>query len=115
MSKKFSIKRWAFTDDTTPGDSVFVVENYQYSVTFRVPSDFGEIGAFFIRNNHRNEFYLISVSLEYPDKSVTEFFCNSWIYNTLFYKNDRVFFSNKVQPKLTCDSLNVPVEWIRTL
>lgn len=71
-----------------------------YVVTFRVPHDFGEIGAFFIRNNHRNEFYLLSLTLENPDKSTIEFPCNSWVYNTSYYKNDRVFFSNKVNKLL---------------
>ncbi|BBN18325.1 protein MpLOX12 [Marchantia polymorpha subsp. ruderalis] len=96
VSTKYHIRHWALTDDIKPGDSVFAVDNYMYVVTFRVPHDFGEIGAFFIRNNHRNEFYLLSLTLENPDKSTIEFPCNSWVYNTSYYKNDRVFFSNKM-------------------
>ncbi|BBN20000.1 protein MpLOX13 [Marchantia polymorpha subsp. ruderalis] len=96
LSSTFSIPQWALTDDVKPDNSFLAVDNYQYIVLFKVPNDFGEVGAFFIRNNHRNEFYLCGATLEMPDKSTIEFLCNSWVYNTSFYKHDRVFFSNKM-------------------
>ncbi|KAL2608575.1 hypothetical protein R1flu_027148 [Riccia fluitans] len=68
-----------------------------YDVTFQVPKDFGEIGAFVIKNHHPNEFYLHSLTLG-PVNGVTyEFPCDSWVYNDIFYGDvyDRVFFTNK--------------------
>ncbi|KAG6545549.1 hypothetical protein Mapa_013151 [Marchantia paleacea] len=107
LSSKFSIPQWALTEDVTPDNSFLAVDNYRYIISFKVPNDFGEVGAFVIRNNHRNEFYLSGVTLETPDKSITEFLCNSWVYNTSFYKHDRVFFSNKVQANRQLRNLEI--------
>jgi linoleate 9S-lipoxygenase len=58
-------------------------------------------GAFLIINNHRSEFYLKSLTLQdVPGHGRIHFVCNSWVYPADKYKYDRVFFSNKVIPKL---------------
>ncbi|KAI4349977.1 hypothetical protein L6164_010510 [Bauhinia variegata] len=53
-------------------------------------------GAFIIKNNHHNEFYLKSLTLEdVPGQGTIHFVCNSWVYPAGKYKKDRIFFSNK--------------------
>lgn len=94
VSNKSSITNWATQEDV--GDTILAAEDFLYRIKFTLPKDFGEPGAFFVRNNHRNEFFLVSLTLELPDKRTIAFPCNSWIYSTSNYTNDRVFFSNKV-------------------
>ncbi|KAG6543658.1 hypothetical protein Mapa_014841 [Marchantia paleacea] len=94
VSNKSSITNWATQDDV--GDTILAAENFLYKIKFTLPKDFGEPGAFFVRNNHRNEFFLVSLTLELPDKRTIAFPCNSWIYSTSNYSRDRVFFGNKV-------------------
>lgn len=90
VSRPSTIQGWAkSTEIVLSGDR-------EFGVTFSVAPDFGEPGAIFVRNHHPREFLLVSLTLEKPDKSVVEFACNSWIYNTSKYSSDRVFFSNKV-------------------
>ncbi len=73
-----------------------------FKVTFEWDEE--EIGipeAFLIRNNHHSEFYLKSLTLQdVPGHGRIHFVCNSWVYPADKYKYDRVFFSNKVIPKL---------------
>jgi linoleate 9S-lipoxygenase len=69
-------------------------------VAFHVALDWDESiglpGAFIIKNNHRNEFYLKTLTLEdVSNHGKIHFVCNSWIYPARRYKYDRVFFSNK--------------------
>ncbi|PNY14399.1 lipoxygenase [Trifolium pratense] len=65
-------------------------------VTFDWDEDIGTPGAFLIRNNHDNEFYLKSLTLNgVPGQDVIHFVCNSWIYPAKKYENVRIFFSNK--------------------
>ncbi|KAL2613082.1 hypothetical protein R1flu_024774 [Riccia fluitans] len=95
LSDKSNLEKWvnpkkSLSENLNAGDDEL------YGITFRVPKDFGEIGAFVIRNNHPNEFYLHSVALENISAGVTyEFPCNSWVYNDQVYTDDRVFFTNK--------------------
>nr|BAM95906.1 lipoxygenase [Ricciocarpos natans] len=94
FSKKSSIEKWITSGG--PGIKDKIVANEEtYSVTFHVPSDFGEIGAFVIRNNHPNEFFLHSLTLDSNNGATYQFPCNSWVYNDNMYDDDRVFFSNK--------------------
>jgi linoleate 9S-lipoxygenase len=72
-----------------------------FKVTFEWDEEeIGIPGAFLIRNNHHSEFYLKSLTLQdVPGHGRIHFVCNSWVYPADKYKNDRVFFSNKVIPK----------------
>ncbi|KAE8651603.1 probable linoleate 9S-lipoxygenase 5 isoform X2 [Cucumis sativus] len=70
--------------------------------TFKVTFDWDEQrmgipGAFFITNHHHSHFYLKSLTLQHvPPHGTTLFFpCNSWIYPSHRYKNDRIFFLNQ--------------------
>ncbi|KAL3676007.1 hypothetical protein R1sor_025955 [Riccia sorocarpa] len=103
LSQKAKINNWATQGDA--GNSVLGAEDFVFNIGFKLPDDFGEPGAILVRNNHKAQFFLESITLEYSaaDGAVgskgtnrIEFPCYSWIYNTSYYTKDRVFFSNKV-------------------
>lgn len=75
------------------GDSIF-------RVTLEWNEEIGVVGAFIIRNFHHSEFYLKTLTLEdVPGHGRVHFICNSWVYPAQRYKNDRIFFTNKVPAK----------------
>lgn len=68
-------------------------------MSFDWEDSIGVPGAFIIKNNHRSQFYLKTVTLEdVPNHGKVHFVCNSWVYPAHRYKYDRVFFANKVFP-----------------
>ncbi|XP_047315788.1 probable linoleate 9S-lipoxygenase 5 [Impatiens glandulifera] len=91
LSKETSLENW-ITSATSlaAGDSVFdVVFEWE-------EKNMGHPGAFIIRNNHSNEFYLKSLTLEHvPGHGKVHFVCNSWVYPDEKYSTDRVFFANQ--------------------
>ncbi|KAL2613077.1 hypothetical protein R1flu_024769 [Riccia fluitans] len=94
LSAKSSLENWV--NPTASLTEKLIAGEEAYAITFRVPKDFGEIGAFVIRNNHPNQFYLHRVTLENVIGGVKyDFPCNSWVYNDRVYTDDRVFFTNK--------------------
>ncbi|XP_057852227.1 linoleate 9S-lipoxygenase 6 isoform X2 [Cryptomeria japonica] len=66
-----------------------------YPVEFKWHSDMGTPAAFYIKNTHRHEFFLNSLTLEVPGQGNVHFVCNSWVYPASRYKKDRIFFSNR--------------------
>ncbi|XP_021684973.2 probable linoleate 9S-lipoxygenase 5 isoform X2 [Hevea brasiliensis] len=67
----------------------------QFQITFDWEEEIGVPGAFTVRNDHHDEFYLKTLTLEHvPGHGSIHFDCNSWVYPAKFYKKDRVFFSN---------------------
>ncbi|XP_022150808.1 probable linoleate 9S-lipoxygenase 5 [Momordica charantia] len=67
-----------------------------FKVTFDWDEEMGIPGAFFIRNNHFTKFFLKSLTLEdVPLVGRIHFDCNSWIYPSIKYNKDRIFFVNK--------------------
>ncbi|XP_058092518.1 linoleate 9S-lipoxygenase A-like [Magnolia sinica] len=66
-----------------------------YRITFHVEPQFGIPGALLITNQHKHEFFLISVMLDIPNSRDIHFDCNSWVYPIHKTKIGRVFFSNK--------------------
>ncbi|OVA12582.1 Lipoxygenase [Macleaya cordata] len=67
-----------------------------FKVTFDWDEAEGVPGAFIIKNFHHSEFYLKTLTLEdVPGTGRIHFICNSWVYPTHKYKNDRVFFANQ--------------------
>ncbi|VFQ85021.1 unnamed protein product [Cuscuta campestris] len=72
-----------------------------FRVSFDWTEDFGVPGAFIIKNNHHNEFYLKTLTLEdVPNHGDVHFVCFSWVYPASKYHYDRVFFSNQFCPSL---------------
>ncbi|KAL8100220.1 putative linoleate 9S-lipoxygenase 5 [Apium graveolens] len=71
-------------------------EDASFSITFDWNESMGLPGAFIIKNHHRSQFYLKTVTLEdFPGHGRVHFVCNSWVYPAHCYKYDRVFFANK--------------------
>ena len=91
VGKPAYLEDWITTiTPLTAGDSAFEV-NFDWDEKIGVP------GAFIIRNEHRFEFYLKTLTLHnVPDHGRLHFVCNSWVYPTDKYKTDRIFFANKV-------------------
>lgn len=76
-----------------------------FDVTFEWDEEMGVPGAFLIRNNHHNEFLLKHVTIEdVPGHGQVHFICDSWVYPADRYKNNRIFFANKVIGSLRLSS-----------
>jgi len=72
----------------------------KYECDFTVPSDFGEIGAVIVENEHHKEMYLNNIVLEtFPDTGLPiTITCNSWVASKFDDQNKnmkRLFFTNK--------------------
>ncbi|KAL5566067.1 hypothetical protein UlMin_029231 [Ulmus minor] len=91
LGKPAYLKKWITTlSSLTAGETAFKISFEWDEEEEAVP------GAFIIRNNHGNEFYLKTVTLEdVPGEGRIHFVCNSWVYPADCYKYDRVFFRNK--------------------
>ncbi|XP_055819697.1 linoleate 9S-lipoxygenase 6-like [Solanum dulcamara] len=74
----------------------FASAELTFRVTFDWDEEFGVPGAVLVRNNHLNEFFLKSLTLEdVPNHGKVHFVCNSWIYQASKYKSERIFFANQ--------------------
>lgn len=89
MSREVNIEGWVTIFDP------LTAENISFNLEFAVPKSFGVPGAIVVRNNHPNEFLLVSFTLALPDKRNAEYMANSWVYNTE-KAGPRIFFHNKV-------------------
>jgi hypothetical protein len=122
LSHEMEIENWMespspsdTTSDSSTGGGTY---ESRFDLEFKVKKEFGVPGAFIIRNHHRDEFFLKSVTIEVKaaqgdeesdHNSTVHFICDSCIYNTKAYKSDRIFFSNKVWSCL------LPIENSRSL
>ncbi|KAG0557308.1 hypothetical protein KC19_11G118900 [Ceratodon purpureus] len=88
MSHPRIIEGWVTKLDT------LATQNYTFKMEFPVPRGFGEPGAILVKNNHPNEFLLVSFSLSLPDLTEVHYMTNSWVYNTGDTEG-RIFFQNK--------------------
>ncbi|KAF3784586.1 putative linoleate 9S-lipoxygenase 5 [Nymphaea thermarum] len=93
----------AFLEDWPKLPAAVAVGDSTFKVEFYLDEEFGTPGAFIIRNHHKSEFYLKTVTLQnVPGKGKVHFACYSWVYPTDKYKYDRVFFANQSYlPSLT--------------
>ncbi|KAF7845018.1 putative linoleate 9S-lipoxygenase 5 [Senna tora] len=109
----FSIQLISAHNPTSPGQigkAVDVEENISmvecwtagkasYKVEFEW--DIEKMGipeAFLIKNEHKKQFFLVSLTLEdVPNQGDIHFPCNSWVFPAHRYIKDRVFFANKVE------------------
>ncbi|KAJ9555504.1 hypothetical protein OSB04_010118 [Centaurea solstitialis] len=65
--------------------------SFIYKCDFKVPNDFGDIGAVEVRNNLLQGVYFKTIVL---DNNIT-FTCNSWVHSILEDTGDRIFFTDK--------------------
>jgi len=89
VSNDTPIEKWVATLET------LAAQDLKYSINFVVPKNFGVPGAIIVKNQHPNEFLLISFSLDIPDNGEAHYITNSWVYNTS-KSEGRIFFRNKV-------------------
>ncbi|KAK7357488.1 hypothetical protein VNO80_16776 [Phaseolus coccineus] len=92
QGKESYLERWVSTISSLTSAS-----DTEFWVTFDWDHQkMGVPGAFIIRNHHKSQFYLKTVSIEdIPGHGPVNFVCNSWVYPAHRYTHDRVFFSNK--------------------
>ncbi|GAB2266629.1 hypothetical protein Dimus_001625 [Dionaea muscipula] len=96
LGKAAYLERWvSAVTPLTAGETTF-------NVTFEWDESIGVPGAFIIKNHHRSQFYLKTLTLEDVPAAAAHgtnrnihFVCNSWVYPVYRYKYDRVFFANK--------------------
>lgn len=90
VSAASNLENWAINKANLD----LVADEDYYPVTFSVPKDFGQPGAFIVRNHHPNEFYMKTLRLEAPDQNTIDFPSYAWVHNYKHYPKDRVFFAN---------------------
>ncbi|XP_062015725.1 linoleate 13S-lipoxygenase 2-1, chloroplastic-like [Rosa rugosa] len=66
-----------------------------YETDFKVPLDFGEVGAVLIENEHHKEMYLKDIVLDGLPNGPVLLTCNSWLHSKYDNPAKRVFFTNK--------------------
>ncbi|PNX75520.1 linoleate 13s-lipoxygenase 2-1 chloroplastic-like, partial [Trifolium pratense] len=68
----------------------------QYEATFELPTNFGNVGAVLVENEHSKEIFLKNIVLDgFPDGPV-HLSCKSWIQPKHDTPTKRVFFTNKM-------------------
>jgi lipoxygenase len=68
----------------------------QYEATLEIPTNFGNVGAVLVENEHNKEIFLKNIVLDgFPDGPV-HLNCQSWIQPNHDTPTKRVFFTNKV-------------------
>ncbi|KAK4419554.1 Linoleate 13S-lipoxygenase 3-1, chloroplastic [Sesamum alatum] len=81
--------------DVDPGKPLSTkaeAEQHQtYEVNFKIDPNFGLPGAIYVRSQHRDEFFLMSVTVE----KIVRFSCRSWIQPEKAGSEMRLFFSDK--------------------
>ncbi|KAG2317397.1 hypothetical protein Bca52824_020519 [Brassica carinata] len=93
LGKAAHLEKWVTKIKTS-----VTAEETALGVTFDWDESMGPPAAFVIKNHHRSQFYLKSLTLRnFPggEGGPIHFVCNSWIYPSHRYRSDRVFFSNK--------------------
>ncbi|XP_027354098.1 linoleate 13S-lipoxygenase 2-1, chloroplastic-like isoform X2 [Abrus precatorius] len=70
-------------------------ERGKYETVFEVPSDFGEIGAVLVENEHHKEMFLETILLDGFPEGPIHFDCASWVHSKFDNPTKRVFFTNK--------------------
>lgn len=72
------------------------LQEMEYEANFKVPHDFGEIGAILVLNEHREEMFLGSIVLEGLPYGKVNIDCDSWVASKFENPDKRIFFTNKV-------------------
>ncbi|KAJ7951499.1 Lipoxygenase [Quillaja saponaria] len=69
-------------------------ERVNYTAEFILDSNFGMPGAIAVTNNHQQEFFLESITIEDFACGPVHFPCNSWVQSERDHSAKRIFFSN---------------------
>ncbi|CAI8587340.1 unnamed protein product [Vicia faba] len=67
----------------------------KYEADFEVPTNFGEIGAVLVENEHKRESFMKEIVLDGFLTGPIKFSCDSWVHSKFDNPDLRVFFSNK--------------------
>ncbi|XAR62391.1 Linoleate 13S-lipoxygenase [Bertholletia excelsa] len=70
-------------------------DEVKYDCDFKIPKDFGGIGAVLVENEHHNEMYLKSIVFDGLAQGVLNVTCNSWVAPKSDNSEKRIFFTNK--------------------
>ncbi|KAL6585204.1 hypothetical protein OROMI_004493 [Orobanche minor] len=70
-------------------------ERVNYTAEFMVDSNFGPPGAITVANNHQQEFFLESITVDGFACGPVHFPCNSWVQPKKDHPGKRIFFSNQ--------------------
>ncbi|XP_057535610.1 linoleate 13S-lipoxygenase 3-1, chloroplastic [Amaranthus tricolor] len=70
-------------------------ERVNYVAEFVVDTNFGDPGAILITNNHQQEFFLDTITVEGFACGPVHFPCNSWVQSYKDLQAKRIFFHNK--------------------
>ncbi|XP_071741646.1 probable linoleate 9S-lipoxygenase 5 isoform X2 [Rutidosis leptorrhynchoides] len=91
LGKPAILKKW-ITTISNP----LTIKDFTYEISFDWNEEIGLPGAFLVKNDHHSEFFLKTLTLDnVPGHGQVHFVCNSWVYPSKRYTNDRVFFANK--------------------
>lgn len=71
----------------------------KYKVSFHCDvENQGVPGAVIVKNHHRSEFFLKTITIDdVPGRGTVVFVANSWVYPARMYHCNRVFFTNDVR------------------
>ncbi|XP_023511795.1 linoleate 13S-lipoxygenase 2-1, chloroplastic-like [Cucurbita pepo subsp. pepo] len=86
--EKATIRHYAHKEDTE-GDEI------TYEADFKIPPDFGIIGAIFVENEHHKEIYVKDIVLEGHPIGPLHFVCSSWVNEKDLPDSKRIFFTTK--------------------
>ncbi|XP_022985543.1 linoleate 13S-lipoxygenase 2-1, chloroplastic-like [Cucurbita maxima] len=86
--EKATIRHYAHKEDAE-GDEI------TYEADFKIPPDFGVIGAIFVENEHHKEMYVKDIVLEGHPIGPLHFVCSSWVNEKDLPDSKRVFFTTK--------------------
>ncbi|XWS71118.1 hypothetical protein CRYUN_Cryun03dG0111000 [Craigia yunnanensis] len=71
-------------------------DDVTYEAEFKVGSDFGEIGAVVVENEHHKEMFLEDIVLDgFNNKGPISVKCNSWVHSKYDNPQNRIFFTDK--------------------
>nr|ASV46331.1 lipoxygenase [Lilium regale] len=70
--------------------------NVHYEASFNIPTDFGEIGAVLVTNEHHKEMFLEDIVLTTGDATTAKTIsCKSWVHSKFDSPIKRIFFTSK--------------------
>ncbi|KAL5708017.1 linoleate 13S-lipoxygenase [Ranunculus cassubicifolius] len=70
-------------------------DDVKYQGDFKVPYDFGDIGAVVLENEHHTEMYVNNIILTINNAPVTTINCETWVHSKYDNPNERPFFPTK--------------------